>query len=97
MTTLISLRNGQPADFEKITSVMPLWWNGRDLTAAILKVFFHHFNDTIFIAEQNNTMVGFLIGFLSQSDPDVGYIHFAGVHPDFRKIGVARQLYNQFY
>lgn len=39
----------------------------------------------------------FLIGFLSQSNTKEGYIHFAGVHPDYRGIGLGEYLYEQFY
>lgn len=34
---------------------------------------------------------------MSQSEEDVGYIHFAGVHPQFRKFGIGRVLYEEFY
>jgi hypothetical protein len=49
------------------------------------KLFFIHFNETSFIAEANSVAVGFLIGFLSQTHPEEVYIHFTGVHPDFKK------------
>jgi ribosomal protein S18 acetylase RimI-like enzyme len=38
-----------------------------------------------------------LIGFLSQSNTDEGYIHFVGVHPDYRSVGIGEYLYKQFY
>ncbi len=41
-------------------------------------------------------MTGFLIGFQSQSDPETAYIHFSGVHPDFRKMQIGKQLYDVF-
>ena len=43
------------------------WWGGRDLTAMLPKLFLNHFNDTSFVAENNDRMIGFLIGFLSPS------------------------------
>jgi ribosomal protein S18 acetylase RimI-like enzyme len=43
-----------------------------------------------------NELVGFLVGFMSQSEENVGYIHLAGVHPKFRKAGVARLLFQEF-
>jgi len=61
------------------------------------KLFFIHFRDTSFIAEKENEIVGFLIGFLSQTFPDEAYVHFLGVHPGFRKHGVARKLYESFF
>ena len=61
------------------------------------KLFFIHFRDTCFIAEKDNQIVGFLIGFLSQTFPDEAYVHFLGVHPNFRKQGIARKLYEVFF
>lgn len=61
------------------------------------KLFFTHFRDTSFIAEQNGDIVGFLNGFFSQSFPDEAYIHFVGVHPEYRGVGIARLLYEKFF
>jgi len=93
----VIIRNGQPLDHENIISVMPEWWGGRDLSSSVLKVFFIHFKNTTFIAEVDGQIVGFLVGFMSQSEENVGYIHFAGVHPQFRKVGIGRLLYEKFY
>lgn len=93
----ITLRKGRASDYENVISVMPDWWDGRDLTPAMLKVFFIHFSNTVFIAEIEGALVGFLVGFLSQSDEKVGYIHFVGVHPDHRKAGIGRLLYHTFF
>lgn len=93
----IKIRNGEPSDHERVVSVMREWWGGRDLAASVLKIFFIHFQDTLFIAEEDQQMIGFLVGFLSQSESNVGYIHFAGVHPDFRKCGIGRTLYQKFF
>ena len=93
----VSIRNAQPSDHEKVISVMPEWWGGRDLSSSVLKVFFIHFSNTTYIAEINNELVGFLVGFMSQSEENVGYVHFAGVHPNFRKSGIGRLLVERFY
>lgn len=93
----IIVRNGRPSDYDNVISVMPGWWSGRDLTCMLPKVFFIHFENTIYIAELKNELVGFLVGFLSQSDGNVGYIHFVGVHPDCRKSGIGRLLYQEFF
>ena len=93
----IKIRSGRPSDYENVISVMPAWWEGRDLTSMLPKVFFIHFYNTILIAEARKDLIGFLVGFLSQSEDKVGYIHFVGVHPDYRKLGVGRLLYEKFY
>ena len=64
---------------------MPQWWAGRDLSASVLKVFFIHFCNTIFIAHKGNELVGFFVGFLSQTNDKEGYIHFAGIQSKYSK------------
>ncbi len=93
----IQIRNTSPSDYEMVISAMPTWWDGRDLTAMIPKVFFIHFSNTSFIAEKDHQFVGFLVGFMSQTEKKVGYIHFAGVHPGFRKEGIGKMLYKSFF
>jgi len=61
------------------------------------KPFFVHFQPTSFVAEHNGKIVGFVTGFVSQTFPDEAYIHFVGVHPAFRKDGLARALYERFF
>jgi ribosomal protein S18 acetylase RimI-like enzyme len=60
-------------------------------------LFFVHFQNTSFVAEEKDGVIGFLVGFVSQSQPGEAYISFAGVHPDHRKEGVALELYRHFF
>jgi hypothetical protein len=41
-------------------------------------------------------LVGFLVGFLCPTHDDEAYVHFAGVHPAWRRAGLARELYGRF-
>jgi len=91
------IRNGKPSDHARIVSVMQNWWNGRDLTAMLPKLFLIHFRETTFIVERGNELIGFLVGFLSQSRRNEGYIHFVGVHPGFRNDGIGTFLYERFF
>ena len=92
----VNIRNGRPSDHPKVLSVILEWWEGRDLRSNAKRVFFDHFSDTIFIAEVNNDLVGFIIGFLSQSKPKEAYIHLVGVRPDMRELGLGSLLYINF-
>jgi len=74
----ITVRNGRPSDHPKVIDVVKDWWDGRDLSAMLPKVFF---SDTVFVAEKDGELVGFLVAFYSQAVPEAGYIHFVGVHP----------------
>lgn len=93
----LQIRNTKPSDHARITEVLKDWWGGRDLTWMLPKLFLIHFTNTSFIIEKGDELIAFLIGFLSPAKPKEGYIHFAGVHPDYRRIGVGEHLYNQFF
>lgn len=84
-------------DFLPIHQVVNDWWGGRQMSDMLQRLFFQHFNQTSFIVENDDKMIGFLIGFLSQSRENEAYIHFVGVHPDFRHAGVGRRLYEHFF
>ncbi len=93
----LTIRNAFPEDHQQIIDVIPEWLGDRALRASVSKLFLIHFSDTCFMAEKNGRLAGFLIGFLSQAQPDEAYIHFVGVDPDSRMKGTARMLYRDFY
>ena len=93
----LTLRNSIPADHQRIIAVLKEWWGGRDLTWLVPRLWLNHFNDTSFVIEKEDELVAFLIGFLSPANPKEGYIHFAGVHPEYRGIGFGGYLYNRFF
>jgi GNAT superfamily N-acetyltransferase len=92
-----TLRPLEPSDYAPIIQVIDEWWDGRAMHDMLPKLFFVHFHDTSFIAENHGERVGFLVGFISQTFPDQAYIHFVGVHPSFRWQGVGRRLYERFF
>ena len=91
------IRNVQPSDYPPIITVLNDWWGGRKMSDMLPKLFFVHFGGTSFIAEDDAQIMGFLIGFFSQTFADEAYIHFAGVHPDHRRHGIGRALYERFF
>jgi len=93
----LTVRNSEPADHKRIISVMKDWWGGRDLTWMLPKLFLVHFCDTSFIIEKEEDLMAFLIGFLSQSKTNEGYIHLVGVHPNYRGMGIGEFLYHRFF
>ena len=98
----IQLRAATAADYDQIIAVVDDWW-GRPVGHALTRVFLDHFHSTSTIAESGTAeskggeLAGFLIGFLSPSEPDAAYIHFVGVHPSLRGNGLARTLYERFF
>jgi ribosomal protein S18 acetylase RimI-like enzyme len=90
------LRTATPADYDVIAAVVDDWW-GRPVRRILPRLFLDHFHATSTIAESGDDLAGFLIGFLSPSLPGAAYIHFVGVHPGYRRAGLARVLYERFF
>lgn len=93
----IHLRHLEPSDYAFIISVVNDWWDGRNMVDMLPKLFCVHFRQTSFVAEQGGNIVGFIVGFISQTLPHEAYIHFVGVHPAFRRKGVGHMLYKKFF
>ena len=95
--TELQIRRAGPADYPRVIQVLDEWWGGRRMRDMLPKLFFVHFADTSFVAERDGELAGFLVGFLSQSEPDEAYVHFVGVSPDERGTGLGRELYERFF
>jgi GNAT superfamily N-acetyltransferase len=91
------LRHVDPLDYDRVLSVIDDWWDGRVMSRRLSHVFFSHFATTSFVIETDRELLGFLLGFLSQSHPDEAYIHFVGIHPGYRRLGLGRRLYERFF
>ena len=92
------IRNAEPADYLRVTAVIDEWWGGRQMAAMLPKLFFVHFRDTSFVAEdEDGGLAGFLCGFRSQTFADEAYVHFVGVNPGIRGGGLGRELYERFF
>jgi predicted GNAT superfamily acetyltransferase len=93
----MEIRLVKGSDYYVISPLINEWWGGRNMSDMLPKLFFDHFTNTSFIAEKEGKIVGFLIGFLSQTHLNEAYIHFVGVHPEYRKHNIGRKLYNKFF
>jgi GNAT superfamily N-acetyltransferase len=60
-------------------------------------LFLEHFGDTCLVVEDDGKLVAFLVGMLSQRHAGSAYVHFMGVHPDYRRFGLGRELYERFF
>ena len=57
-------RAARASDYPAIAAVVDDWW-GRPIRSALPRVFLDHFHATSTIAEADDALAGFLIGFLS--------------------------------
>lgn len=95
--TPYTVRTARPADHDAILAVVDDWW-GRPASRDLTRVFLDHFFATSLVAEEpDGALAGFVVGFLSPSEPAHAYIHFTGVAPSLRRSGLARDLYERFF
>jgi ribosomal protein S18 acetylase RimI-like enzyme len=94
---MATIRHAEPADYASVIAVIDDWWGGRAMAAMLPKLFFVHFRQTSFVAEQDGRVVAFLCGFRSQTHDDEAYVHFVGVDPSLRGSGLGRELYERFF
>lgn len=94
-------------------AVLDVWWGGMKGPAGALerslllpRLYFQHFTTTSFVVERGGAqaesadggqVAAFLVGFLSQTQPDAAYVHFVGVDPRLHGQGVGRALYRAFF
>jgi len=91
-------------DYPQIRDALANWWgglggdDGADHRMALVpRLFFDHFSNSSVLIERHGEMVGFLVGFLSQTHRDTAYIHFVGVRPTERGEGLGAALYQWFF
>jgi predicted GNAT superfamily acetyltransferase len=93
----IEIRHPEPSDHARVIAVLDEWWGGRSMVDMLPRLFFVHFRDTSFVVQRGDELAGFLVGFLSPSEPEEAYVHFVGVSPSERGSGLGRELYERFF
>jgi ribosomal protein S18 acetylase RimI-like enzyme len=94
----VVIRHAEPADYGRVIQYVNVWWGGREMAPILPKLFFLHFEGTSFVAERDDgELMGFIVGFLSQTNAEEAYVHFVGVSPNDRGSGVGRELYEAFF
>lgn len=95
LTALMLTRSLSKRDYDHIVQVIDRWWGGP--TSALAHPLFHYeLGELARVVEHDGILVGFLFGFIAPGPPRTGYVHLVGIHPDFRRRGVATVLYQAF-
>ncbi len=105
LTGTMDVRPITKGDFDRVVEVIDHWWGGPISTFAH-PIFFYELGGDALVVEEGPEMIGFLLGFVATGSsasraaagakPRVGYVHLVGIHPDFRRRGVGRLLYDRF-
>ena len=82
-------------DFLQIVSEIEDFWGSDRTLAYHHPMFIHEFGDTAFVIRQNNKVMAYLFGFISQKE-NLGYVHLIGVRQDIQRNGLGKRLYNHF-
>jgi ribosomal protein S18 acetylase RimI-like enzyme len=93
----VNVRRITKADFDRIAEVIDHWWGGPIGTFAH-PIFFYELGDQALVVEQGTELIGFLLGFIvaANASERTGYVHLVGIHPEYRRRGVGRLLYDRF-
>jgi NAD-dependent protein deacetylase/lipoamidase len=83
-------------DFQFLCRVIDTWW-GDAVRYLLHPLWIEHFGDTSFVVEDEHGVAGFLIGFVSQSQPGTAYAHLIATAPNRRGEGCGRALYEHFF
>ena len=98
MSEGIRFRRPVQADHRFLVDRVDQWWGGRKVHQLLPRLWFRHFTGTSWIAEDaSNSIVGFLVGFISPDHPDQAYVHMAATDPNRRRAGLGRALYERFF
>ncbi|MFJ4839369.1 GNAT family N-acetyltransferase [Streptomyces sp. NPDC088746] len=101
----LKARHLAETDHPRVLAVLDAWWGGlkgeagaTERALLLPRLYFQHFTTTSFLVERGNGEVAaFLVGFLSQTQPETAYVHFVGVDPALHGQGVGRALYQAFF
>lgn len=82
-------------DYDHIVQVIDRWWGG-PTSALAHPLFYYELGQLARVVEHDGILVGFLFGFVAPGPPKIGYVHLVGIHPDYRRRGVGKVLYQAF-
>lgn len=91
----MTIENCSLRDFHEIVSNISDFW-GSDRTLPFHHpMFIYEFGKTAFVIKENDKVVAYLFGFLSQTEK-TGYVHLVGVRDNFQKKRLGTRLYAHF-
>lgn len=88
----------RPEDYDVIIASLDEWWGGRSMSAMLPRLFVDNFAATSLVGvDPDSGIAAFVIAFVSQDDPTLGYVHFVGVDPRHRGLGLGAEAYRRTF
>ena len=83
------------SDWDQIITDFVDFWGDERTKSLHNPILLYEFGNSAFVAKEGEKVVGYLFGFISQTEP-VGYVKFIGVRHEYQKRGIGRNLYQHF-
>jgi GNAT superfamily N-acetyltransferase len=87
--------NVTKSDFEQIISELVDFWGDERTLLFHHPIFLYEFGNTAYVIKEDDKVVAYLFGFLSQTAP-VAYVHLIGIRHSHKRRGLGRKLYEHF-
>jgi ribosomal protein S18 acetylase RimI-like enzyme len=84
------------SDFARARAVVDDWF-GHPVGLVMHRLFFEQLGPSgVWLEDEDGAPVGFLLGLVSEADPELAYVHMHVVDPGWRGRGVGARLYREF-
>jgi GNAT superfamily N-acetyltransferase len=82
-------------DYNQLLDDLPEFWDGRDTRHLHHPMLVREFGNSAFVIRDGATVVAYLFGFISQTEP-VGYLHLIAVRASARRRRLGEALFAHF-
>jgi GNAT superfamily N-acetyltransferase len=82
-------------DFHEIVNDLPDFWGSDHTMYFHHPMFYYEFGNTAFVIKEENKVIAYMFGFLSQTS-NTGYVHLLAVRKKWQRNGLGNVLYNHF-
>ena len=89
---MINIRNPKESEFEKIYNFVSRCKPLESYGDHFYRIMLRYFNNTCLIAEEENNILGFILGVISQTDPKSYFLWQIGVNPEVQGQGIGRKM-----
>ena len=91
----MDITNCTKSDFDQILNDFGDFWDNDRTVSMHHPTLLYEFGNSAFIIRENDKVLAYLFGFISQTEP-VGYVQLLAVREGYRKQGLGKNLHDHF-